>query len=148
MTFLINIYEWSLALHIISVIAWMAGMLYLPRIYAYHAAAEPGSNQSETFKLMERRLLRGIMTPAMISAVIFGVLLAVTPGIVDFTAGWVWVKVAALTIMFLIHGNLSRYRRDFENDANRHSVRFYKIVNEVPAVLMVIIVLMVVVKPF
>ena len=148
MTFLINIYEWSLALHIISVIAWMAGMLYLPRIYAYHAAAEPGSNQSETFKLMERRLLRGIMTPAMISAVIFGVLLAVTPGIVDLTAGWVWVKVAALTIMFLIHGNLSRYRRDFENDANRHSVRFYKIVNEVPAVLMVIIVLMVVVKPF
>ena len=146
--FLSNVYEWTIALHIISVIAWMAGMLYLPRLYAYHAAAEPGSDQSETFKAMERRLLRGIINPAMISAVIFGVLLALTPGIVDFGTGWVWAKVAALVIMFSIHVYLSRCRRDFENDANRHSVRFYKIVNEVPAVLMVVIVIMVVVKPF
>ena len=148
MIFLSNVYEWVLALHIISVIAWMAGMLYLPRLYAYHVVTEPGSDQYETFKVMERRLLRGIMTPAMISAVIFGVLLALTPGIVDLSAGWVWTKVAALVIMFSVHANLSRYRRDFENDANRHSVRFYKIVNEVPAVLMVIIVIMAVVKPF
>lgn len=148
MTFLSDFYEWTLALHIISVIAWMAGMLYLPRLYAYHAAAEPGSDQSETFKVMERRLLRGIINPAMVLAVICGVLLALTPGILDLGAGWVWVKVAALTIMFLIHGNLSRCRRDFENDENRHSARFYKIVNEVPAVLMVVIVIMVVVKPF
>ena len=148
MIFLSNVYEWVLALHIISVIAWMAGMLYLPRLYAYHVVTEPGSDQYETFKVMERRLLRGIMTPAMISAVIFGVLLALTPGIVDLSAGWVWAKVAALVIMFSVHANLSRYRRDFENDANRHSVRFYKIVNEVPAVLMVIIVIMAVVKPF
>ena len=148
MTFLSDFYEWMLALHIISVIAWMAGMLYLPRLYAYHAAAEPGSDQSETFKVMERRLLRGIINPAMISGVIFGVLLALTPGIADFGAGWVWVKVAALTIMFSIHGYLSRCRRDFENDANRHSVRFYKVVNEAPAVLMVVIVIMAVVKPF
>jgi putative membrane protein len=148
MTFLSEAYEWTLALHIISVIAWMAGMLYLPRLYAYHAAAEPGSDQSETFKVMERRLLRGIINPAMILAVIFGVLLVLTTGIVDFGAGWVWVKVAALVIMLSIHGYLSRCRRDFENDANRHSVQFYKIVNEVPAALMVVIVIMVVVKPF
>ena len=148
MTFLSEAYEWTLALHIISVIARMAGMLYLPRLYAYHAAAEPGSDQSETFKVMERRLLRGIMHPAMILAAIFGVLLALTPGIVDLGAGWVWVKVAALITMFSIHGYLSRCCRDFENDANRRSARFYKIANELPAGLMVVIVIMVVVKPF
>ena len=148
MTFLSDVTEWTLALHIISVIAWMAGMLYLPRLYAYHVAAEPGSDQSETFKVMERRLLRGIINPAMILALIFGALLALTPGTVDFGAGWVWVKVAAVVIMVSVHVYLSRCRRDFENDANRHSVRFYKIVNEVPAVLLVVIVILVVVKPF
>lgn len=148
MTFLTDIYLWIKALHIISVIAWMAGMLYLPRLYVYHADVEPGSAQSETFKLMERRLLRGIINPAMVAAVVFGVLLALTPGIVDLGTGWVWVKVAALTVMFSFHGNLSRWRRDFEKDANRHSRRFYKRVNEVPTVLMVIIVIMIVVKPF
>jgi protoporphyrinogen IX oxidase len=148
MTILTDVYPWVRAFHIISVIAWMAGMLYLPRLYAYHAGAEVGSVQSETFKVMERRLLRGIINPAMIAAVVFGVLLALTPGVVDLAAGWVWVKVAALTAMFWIHGNLSRWRRDFENDANQHSARFYKIVNEVPAVLVVIIVIMIVVKPF
>ena len=148
MTWLADAYLWIKALHIISVIAWMAGMLYLPRLYVYHADAEPGSDQSETFKVMERRLLRGIINPAVISAVIFGVLLALTPGIVDWAASWVWVKVAALTAMFWFHGNLSRWRRDFEKDANRHSRRFYKRVNEVPTVLMVIIVIMIVTKPF
>jgi putative membrane protein len=148
MTLLTDIYLWIKALHIISVIAWMAGMLYLPRLYVYHADVEPGSAQSETFKMMERRLLRGIINPAMVAAVVFGVLLALTPGIVDLGTGWVWVKVAALTAMFSFHGNLSRWRRDFEKDANRHSRRFYKRVNEVPTVLMVIIVIMIVVKPF
>ena len=148
MTLLTDIYLWIKALHIISVIAWMAGMLYLPRLYVYHADVEPGSAQSETFKMMERRLLRGIINPAMVAAVVFGVLLALTPGIVDLGTGWVWVKVAALTVMFSFHGNLSRWRRDFEKDANRHSRRFYKRVNEVPTVLMVIIVIMIVVKPF
>ncbi len=148
MTFLTDIYLWIKALHIISVIAWMAGMLYLPRLYVYHADVEPGSAQSETFKMMEGRLLRGIINPAMVTAVVFGVLLALTPGIVDLGTGWVWVKVAALTVMFSFHGNLSRWRRDFEKDANRHSRRFYKRVNEVPTALMVIIVIMIVVKPF
>ena len=146
--FLSEWYDWIKALHIISVIAWMAGMLYLPRLYVYHADVEPGSAQSETFKVMERRLLRGIINPAMVAAVVFGVLLALTPGIVDLGTGWVWVKAAALTVMFSFHGNLSRWRRDFEKDANRHSRRFYKRVNEVPTVLMVIIVIMIVVKPF
>jgi putative membrane protein len=148
MTFLTDAYLWIKALHIMSVIAWMAGMLYLPRLYAYHAAAESGSAQSETFKIMERRLLRGIINPAMIAALVFGVLLVLTPGVIDWGAGWVWVKLAAVTVMFGIHGNLSRWRRDFEKDANRHSARFYKFWNEVPAVLMVLIVIMIVVKPF
>ncbi len=148
MSFLSDWYPWIKALHILSVIAWMAGMLYLPRLYAYHAAAEPGSVQSETFKVMERRLLRGITNPAMIAAVVFGVLLIEASPFTVLETGWFWVKVAALVAMFWIHGNLSRWRRDFERDANRHSQRFYKIMNEVPAVLIVLIVIMVVVKPF
>ncbi|MEQ8246854.1 MAG: protoporphyrinogen oxidase HemJ [Alphaproteobacteria bacterium] len=148
MNFLSEAYLWIKALHVISVIAWMAGMLYLPRIYAYHTDAEPGSAQSETFKVMERRLLRGIVNPSMIAALVFGGLLIMASPFDVLETGWFWVKVAALVAMFTIHGNLARWRRDFARDANRHSRRFYKIVNEVPAVLMVVIVLMAVVKPF
>lgn len=148
MEFLSDAYPWIRALHIISVIAWMAGMLYLPRLYVYHAACAPGSEQSETFKVMERKLLRGIINPSMILTLIFGLLLAGTPGIVDFGQGWFWVKVAALVGMFGMHGLLSRWRRHFANDDNRHSQRFYRMVNEIPAVFMVIIVIMVAVRPF
>jgi putative membrane protein len=148
MEFLSDAYPWIRALHIISVIAWMAGMLYLPRLFVYHAACAPGSEQSETFKVMERKLLRGIINPSMILALILGLLLAGTPGIVDFGQGWFWVKVVALAGMFGMHGLLSRWRRYFARDDNRHSQRFYRMVNEIPAVFMVIIVIMVVVKPF
>ncbi len=148
MEFLSDAYPWIRALHIISVIAWMAGMLYLPRLFVYHAACAPGSEQSETFKVMERKLLRGIINPSMILALIFGLLLAGTPGIVDFGQGWFWVKVVALAGMFGMHGLLSRWRRYFARDDNRHSQRFYRMVNEIPAVFMVIIVIMAVVKPF
>jgi putative membrane protein len=148
MEFLSDAYPWIRALHIISVIAWMAGMLYLPRLFVYHAACTPGSEQSETFKVMERKLLRGIINPSMILALILGLLLAGTPGIVDFGQGWFWVKVVALAGMFGMHGLLSRWRRYFARDDNRHSQRFYRMVNEIPAVFMVIIVIMVVVKPF
>ncbi|TNE35328.1 MAG: protoporphyrinogen oxidase HemJ [Alphaproteobacteria bacterium] len=145
---LAEIYPWVKALHIISVIAWMAGMLYLPRLYVYHADAETGSDQSETFKIMERRLLRGIINPAMISTLIFGVLLLGTPGLVDFTDFWIWIKLAAVFLMGWVHGNLSRWRKDFERDENTRPAKFYRMVNEIPTVLMIIIVIMVVVKPF
>jgi protoporphyrinogen IX oxidase len=148
MSFLAAAYVWIKALHIISVIAWMAGMLYLPRLFAYHTDAEPGSAQSETFKVMERRLLRGIINPSMIAALVFGVLLIVASPFGVLQTGWFWIKVVALVAMFATHGNLSRWRRDFARDANRHTRRFYKIWNEVPAALMVVIVLMAVAKPF
>jgi putative membrane protein len=141
-------YDWIRALHVISVIAWMAGMFYLPRLFIYHCDAEPGSAQSETFKVMERRLLRAIINPAMIAAFLFGILLLLTPGVVDWSSGWIWVKLAAVTLMTAVHGFLARWRRQFAADANRHGAKFYRYVNEVPTVLMIVIVIMVVVKPF
>ena len=141
-------YPWVKAFHIISVMAWMAGMLYLPRLYVYHADAEPGSDQSETFKVMERRLLRGIINPAMILVFVLGGLLFFDRGMGIWSEGWWYVKLVAVIVMAGLHGELSRWRRAFAEDRNTRSARFYKFVNEVPAVLMVVIVIMVVVKPF
>ncbi len=147
MTWLVDAYLWIKALHVVSVIAWMAGMLYLPRLYVYHCDAEPGSAQSETFKVMERRLLRGIVNPAMIAAFLFGVLLTVTPGVVDWSEIWPWLKAAAVVAMTAVHGCFARWRRHFADDANRHSRTFYRAANEVPTVLLIVIVIAVVVKP-
>ena len=141
-------YPWIKALHIISVIAWMAGMLYLPRLYVYHADATPGSEMSETFKTMERRLLRAIINPAMMASFLFGGLLMGTPGIVDWGAGWIWVKIAMLVGMTGFHGLLARWRKDFESDRNARPAKFYRAMNEVPTVLLIVIVLMVAAKPF
>ena len=141
MTWLVDAYLWIKALHIISVIAWMAGMLYLPRLYVYHCDAESGSVQSETFKVMEWRLLRGIINPAMFAAFLFGILLIVTPGVVDWSDTWPWLKTALVVAMAAIHGFFARWRRHFADDANRHSR------NEVPTVLLIAIVIVVVVKP-
>ncbi|WP_415774788.1 protoporphyrinogen oxidase HemJ [Sneathiella sp. P13V-1] len=146
--FLADNYQWIKAFHIISVIAWMAGMFYLPRLFVYHVDAEVGSQQSETFKIMERRLLRAIINPAMISSFVFGIFLLLTPGIVDWNSGWIWVKLAMLFLMTGFHGSLSRWRRDFEADKNQKSAKFYRYANEIPTILMIIIVIMVVVKPF
>ena len=146
--FLAGAYFWVKALHVISVMAWMAGMLYLPRLYVYHADAEIGSVQSETFKVMERRLLRAIINPAMIVAWVLGLALLLTPGVIDWSSGWIYVKLAAVLTMSGFHGLLSRWRREFERDGNRRPARFYRAVNEIPTVLMVVIVIMVVVKPF
>ena len=146
--FLADNYQWIKAFHIISVIAWMAGMFYLPRLFVYHADAEVGSQQSETFKIMERRLLRAIINPAMISSFVFGIFLLMTPGIVDWSSAWIWVKLGMLFLMTGFHGSLSRWRRDFEADKNQKSAKFYRYANEIPTVLMIIIVIMVVVKPF
>jgi putative membrane protein len=147
--FLSDWYLWIKALHIIAVIAWMAGMLYLPRLFVYHADAAPGSELSETLKVMERRLLRAIINPAMIVAFILGGALLLTPGVIDWAAGWVWIKLACAFLgLGGFHGYLSRWRKDFEADRNERPSGFYRKVNEIPTVLMIVIVIMVVIKPF
>jgi protoporphyrinogen IX oxidase len=139
-------YEWLKALHVISVIAWMAGMLYLPRLFVYHADAKPGSQLSETLKIMERRLLRRIINPAMIAAWVFGIwMLTVNPTLLR--ESFMHVKLTMVILMQIVHALLACYRRHFEQDRNVHSARFYRILNEVPAALIVVIVIMIVVRP-
>ena len=140
------LYEWIKALHIIAVIAWMAGMLYLPRLMVYHCAAEVGSVQSETFKVMERRLLKAIINPAMIVTWLAGLWLVYEGG--WYRAGWFDAKFALVLAMSAMHGFLVRWVRDFAEDRNLRPARFYRIANEVPTVLMIGIVILVVVKPF
>ena len=141
-------YPWIKSAHIVAVIAWMAGLLYLPRLFVYHARSPAGSDQSRTFEIMERRLLRGIMNPAMIAALGFGLLLAGTPGVVDWHRGWIWAKLALVAGLTAYHGGLARWRRAFAENRNRHSPRFFSIINELPAVALIAIVVLVVVKPF
>ena len=139
---------WVKALHVISVIAWIAGMMYLPRLFVYHTAAEKGSIQSETFKVMERRLYRGIITPAMILTWVFGLTMVFTPGIVEWSQGWPWVKAVAVIALSGIHGYYGRQVRNFAADRNERPQGFWRVVNELPFVLVIIIVIMVIVKPF
>ncbi len=139
-------YEWAKALHIIAVISWMAGMLYLPRLFVYHCDAEIGSKQSETFKVMERRLLKAIINPAMIATWIFGLYLMWSAG--WYTSGWFHAKLFLVLLMSGVHGFLTSRVRDFALDRNTRSAKFYKIINEVPTVLMILIVILAVVKPF
>src|ERR1051325_7754411 len=141
-----SLYLWLKAAHVIAVIAWMAGRLYLPRLFVYHCAAPVGSAQSETFKVMERRLLRAIINPAMIATWVFGLWLAWLGGWAYAT--WFLAKFVLVSAMSGVHGMLSRYRRDFAADQNRHSEKFYRIINEVPTLLMIAIVLLAVIKPF
>ena len=141
-------YEWVKALHILSVIAWMSGMLYLPRLFVYHADAEKGSVQSETFKTMERRLYRGITTPAMIATWVFGLWLAFGFGIVDFSQGWMWLKALMVLALSGIHGFYGRLLRDFAHDRNTRPSKFFRAINEIPFVIAIVIVISVVVKPF
>jgi putative membrane protein len=145
----VTTYLYVKALHIISVISWMAGMLYLPRLYVYHAGVAPGTEASEMLKVMERKLLRRIINPAMIATWGFGIWLITLLGHEYFrTAGWLHVKLALVLCMQAMHALFSRWRRDFEKDRNVHSAKFYRIINEVPALLIVVIVLLAVVKPF
>lgn len=146
-SFLLTYYLWIKALHIIAIIAWMAGMLYLPRLYVYHADAPKGSDQSETFKVMERRLLRFIMNPAMIASLVFGVLMIwANPDLMK--QGWMHAKLGLIVLMFGLHGVFSKWRKVFERDENTRSAKFYKIWNEAPTLLMIIIVIMAVAEPF
>jgi len=141
-----GLYLWFKALHVIAVIAWMAGMLYLPRLFVYHCEAEPGSRQSETFKVMERRLLRAIINPAMITTWALGLWLAWDGG--WLMSGWFHAKLAAVLVLSGVHGMLSSYVRAFAEDRNTKSQRFYRFLNEAPTILMIVIVILVIVKPF
>lgn len=139
-------YDWIKAIHVIAVIAWMAGMLYLPRLFVYHCDAVPGSELSETLKIMEGRLLRIIMNPAMILTWILGLWMAWQAD--WFSAGWFHGKFAAVFVLSGIHGHYSAAVRKFAADQNQRSSRYWRIMNEAPAVLMIAIVVLVIVKPF
>lgn len=134
--------------HVISVIAWMAGLLYLPRLFVYHTGVEAGSETSETFKIMERRLLRAIMNPAMIAAYLFGGLLLATPGIADWSSGWLWTKLFGVALLTVAHHAMGLWRKDFAAGRNSRSTRFFRIANEAPTLAMILIVIMVIVRPF
>ena len=140
-------YLWIKALHIVSIMSWMAGLLYLPRIFVYHCKAEKGSHLSETFKIMERKLLRFIMNPAMIISLVSGVLLYFGITATISIEYWVYIKSFCLLGLIAVHMWMAKWRRDFENDINGHSERFFRVINEVPTILMILIVFMVVVKP-
>jgi len=139
-------YEWLKAFHVIAIIAWMAGMLYLPRLFVYHCEAEPDSRQSETFKVMERRLLKAIINPAMIVSWGLGIWLAWWGG--WYASPWLHAKVVLALLLSGVHGFFVRWVRDFATDRNQHGQKFYRIINEVPTILMIGIVILVVVKPF
>ena len=147
--FLGSVYPWTKALHVISVISWMAGLLYLPRLFVYHAERAPaGGELSETFKVMERKLLKLIVNPASIATWVFGLALVATPGVVDWSEPWVHVKATLVLGMTAYHHALVMWWKAFAEDRNRHDGRFFRIWNEVPAVLMIGIVIMVIVRPF
>jgi putative membrane protein len=144
--FLLTYVLWIKAFHIIAVIAWMAGMLYLPRLFVYHCETMPGSAESERFKVMERKLMKAIINPSMLATWLLGLTLA--ESIDAWGQGWFHAKLACVILLSALHGFQVRWLKDFARDANRHSQRFYRIVNEVPAVLLIAIVIFVVVKPF
>jgi protoporphyrinogen IX oxidase len=141
-----DLYPWIKAVHVMAVISWMAGMLYLPRLFVYHCGAEARSRQSETFKLMERRLLSGIINPSMVVSWALGLWMVYDGGWIF--SHWLQAKLALVVALSGYHGMLVRWTADFAADRNRHSERFYRIMNELPALLMVGIVIMVVIKPF
>lgn len=142
-------YPWVKAFHLISVIAWMAGMLYLPRLFVYHfEIPQGGGKEHERFVTMERRLLRAIINPAMTAAWLLGFTLVLTPGVIDWSAGWWHVKLTCVILMSGFHGYLSAARRKFAADERPKTQRHWRFMNEVPTLLMIVIVIMVIVKPF
>ena len=147
--FLAPLYPWTKSLHVISVFAWMAGLFYLPRLYVYHSEIPVGAGvEHERFKKMERLLLRAIMNPSMITTWLFGIILVLTPGAVSWTEGWWHLKLLSVLAMTWFHMYLAKHRKAFERDERLFPQRHWRIMNEVPTVLMIVIVLMVIVKPF
>jgi putative membrane protein len=145
---LASLFPWLKAIHVIAVISWMAGLLYLPRLFVYHADAEPGSVQSETFKVMEAKLTGVIMKPAMITTLAFGLAMLAVPGYLANAGAWVWVKITLVVGLLAVHWFLLTCRDAFAEDRNEHPQRFFRILNEVPTVLMIGIVILVIVRPF
>ncbi len=139
-------YLWLKAFHVIAVIAWMAGMLYLPRLFVYHADVAPGSPQSEIFKVMERRLLKAIINPAMIATWLLGLWLVWEGGFAR--SGWLHAKIALVLVLSALHGLFARWVKDFAADRNTRSAKFYRIINEIPTLIMIVVVILVIVKPF
>jgi len=146
--FLAAAYPWVKSLHVISVIAWMAGLFYLPRLFVYHAEKGDNAEIDGLFQTMEYRLLRAIMNPAMIAAWVFGLALVLTPGIVDWSDLWPWTKGAAVLAMTWFHHWLARRRKDFASGKNQVTGRQYRMMNEVPTLLLFIIVISVIARPF
>ena len=147
--FLYEWYNWLKAFHIIFVIAWMAGLFYLPRLYVYHTRVKPGSDQDQLFQLMELKLLRIIMAPASVLTWVFGILLVLAYGWdAFFDSVWGWVKIVAVVVLTWFHHMLAGYRKDFAAGKNTRPEKYYRLINEVPTVLMIVIVIMVVVRPF
>jgi len=143
-----HVFLWLKAIHIIAVISWMAGLLYLPRLFVYHCTAEPGSPASETFKLMEDKLSRVIMFPAMWVSLIFGLALIATPGYLAFAGIWLWLKLALVVGLLAVHRAMLVWRDAFAADSNTRPQKFFRVINEVPTLLMIGIVILVVVRPF
>jgi len=140
-------YAWIKALHVISMVAWMAAMLYLPRLFVNHTKVAPGSEASEMLKVMERRLMRAILNPAMIATIVFGgTMLAMNGALLK--QGWLVVKLVFVVVLLGLHHGMAVWRRAFEQDRNRHSERFFRIANEVPTLCLIVIVIMVIVRPF
>ena len=140
-------FMWYKAIHVISVISWMAAMFYMPRLFVYHTRAEIGSDMDKTFQLMEHKLLKIIMTPSMILTYFFGILIAYIYGFVALGV-WFHIKMTAVLGLTIFHGLLAKWRKDFINGNNNHSEKFYRLINEIPPILMIIAVVMVIVKPF
>ena len=142
-----TVYLWIKALHLISVMAWMAGVLYLPRLFVYHCDAKPGTELSETLKVMERRLLRAIINPAMIASWSFGIVLLTSGGEALWSQPWMVFKLACAAVMTGLHAKMSKWRRAFEEDKNSHTQRFYRFINEAPTILLIAIVVLAIVQP-
>jgi putative membrane protein len=145
---LINNYSLIKAFHVISIVAWISAILYLPRLFVYHTTVKRNSEASKMLKIMEYRLQKFIMNPAMLFTIIFGVFLLKTNGIINWTEKWIYFKLLGVFLLLVVHNLLGRYRKDFFLDKNKHSGRFYKILNEVPTILLIVIILLVYLKPF
>jgi putative membrane protein len=143
-----NAYLWIKVLHLISVIAWMAGLLYLPRLFVYHVNAKKGGELSETLKIMERRLLKFIMNPAMYASIIFGILLMINLGDEIWSEGWLYAKLIFVFSLMVIHMAMAKWHRNFVNNNNTRSQKFFRIINEVPTLLMIGIIIFVIIQPF
>lgn len=147
--FLSDLYPWTKAFHVISVISWMAGLFYLPRLFVYHSMDDTKSDLSARFKVMERKLYKYIMMPAMISSWVFGLMVVLTPGIIDLESDiWFYIKLISVILMTLFHFKLGLFVTSFENDKSIKPERYFRLINEIPTILMVIIVIMAILRPF